>query len=163
VRVDVIAGHEPSARPERSFSGKPRSGGGGSGKDWGNKPRSSSGGYQGRGGSWAGQNAGQGQGQGQGYAGSRPRADDNRGNSSAAPAGAGAGSGWQGRSDSRPAWNNEARPAAAKPAHSWDRPEKTAAHNWVKPEGRPAAKSGNTWGDDHRPAAAGKPRGRQSW
>ncbi|OYY92477.1 MAG: hypothetical protein B7Y41_15835 [Hydrogenophilales bacterium 28-61-23] len=149
VRVDVIAGHEPSARPERSFA-KPRAGGG---KDWGNKPRSG-GGYQGRGG----------QSQGAGYAGARRGADDNRGNSFAAPASAGNGGGWQGRSDSRPAWNNsEARPAAAKPAHSWDRPEKTAAHVWTKPEGRPVAKSGNSWSDDHRPAAAGKPRGRQSW
>jgi len=154
VRVDVIAGHEPQARPERSFSGKPRSGGGG--KDWGNKPRSS-GGYQGRGGSWAGQNAGQ----GQGYAGSRPRADDTRGNSFAAPAG-NTGGGWQGKPDARPAWNKpDARPAAAKPAHSWDRPEK-ATHSWSKPEVRPAYKTGHGLNDDHHPAAI-KPRGRQSW
>jgi len=162
VRVDVIAGHEPTARPERSFSGKPRSGGG---KDWGNKPRSSSGGYQGRGGSWAGQNAGQGQ--GQGYAGSRPRADDSRGNAFGAPTGAGNGGGWQGKPDtrdareSRPSWNKpDARPASAKPAHSWERPEKTSS--WSKPEVRPAYKTTHSQNDDHRPAAS-KPRGRQSW
>ncbi len=156
VRVDVIAGHEPQARPERSFSGKPRSGGGG--KDWGNKPRSSSGGYQGRGGSWAGQNAGQ----GQGYAGARPRADDSRGNSFGAPAGS-SGSGWQGKPDARPAWNKpDARPASAKPAHSWDRAEKPS-NAWSKPEARPAYKTGHGLNDDHHPAAGGKPRGRQSW
>jgi superfamily II DNA/RNA helicase len=157
VRVDVIAGHEPQARPERSFSGKPRSGGGG--KDWGNKPRSSSGGYQGRGGSWAGQNAGQ----GHGYAGSRPRADDSRGNSVAAPAGAGNGGGWQNRTDSRPAWNKpDARPASAKPAHSWDRADKPSS-SWSKPEARPAYKTGHGLNDDHHPSAGVKPRGRQSW
>ena len=163
VRVDVIAGHEPQARPERSFGAKPRSSGG---KDWGNKPRSSSGGYQGRGGSWAGQNAGQGQGQGQGYAGSRPRADDSRGNSFAAPAGAGAGNsggGWQNRTDSRPAWNKpDARPVSAKPAHSWDRQEKPSS-TWSKPEARPAYKTGHGLNDDHHPSTGGKPRGRQSW
>jgi superfamily II DNA/RNA helicase len=158
VRVDVIAGHEPQARPERSFSGKPRSGGG---KDWGNKPRSSSGGgYQGRGGSWAGQNAGQ----GQGYAG-RGRSDDTRGSSFGAPAAsAGNGGGWQGKPDSRearPAWNKpDARPVSAKPAHSWDRPEKTSS--WSKPEVRPAYKGAHSQNEDHRPAAT-KPRGRQSW
>jgi superfamily II DNA/RNA helicase len=156
VRVDVIAGHEPQARPERSFGGKPRSGGG---KDWGNKPRSSSG-YQGRGGSWAGQNAGQ----GQGYAG-RGRNDDTRGNSFGAPAAsAGNGGGWQGKPDSRdsrPAWNKpDARPVSAKPAHSWDRPEKTST--WSKPDVRPAYKGAHSQNEDHRPAAT-KPRGRQSW
>ena len=164
VRVDVIAGHEPQARPERSFSGKPRSGGG---KDWGNKPRSSSGGgYQGRGGSWAGQNAGQ----GQGYAG-RGRSDDTRGSSFGAPAAsAGNGGGWQGKSDardSRPAWNKpDARPVSAKPAHSWERPEMSGearkTSSWSKPEVRPAYKNAHSQNEDHRPAAT-KPRGRQSW
>jgi superfamily II DNA/RNA helicase len=155
VRVDVIAGHEPQARPERSFGGKPRSSGG---KDWGNKPRSSSG-YQGRGGSWAGQNAGQGQG---GYAG-RNR-DDARGNGFGAPAASVGNGGWQGKPDardSRPAWNKpDARPVSAKPAHSWDRPEKTST--WSKPDVRPAYKGAHSQNDDHRPAAT-KPRGRQSW
>jgi superfamily II DNA/RNA helicase len=164
VRVDVIAGHEPQARPERSFGGKPRSGGG---KDWGNKPRSGSGGgYQGRGGSWAGQNAGQ----GQGYAG-RGRSDDTRGNSFGAPAGnTGNGGGWQGKPDardSRPAWNKpDARPVSAKPAHSWERPEATESrshgNSWSKPEARPAYKGAHSQNEDHRPAAT-KPRGRQSW
>jgi superfamily II DNA/RNA helicase len=163
VRVDVIAGHEPSARAERSF-GKPRSGGGGGGgKDWNNKPRAGgSGGYQGRG-----------QGQVQGFGGPRRANDDNRGNTFAAPSGGGgnggaAGNGgggnsggWQGKSDARPAWNKpDARPASAKPAHSWDRPEKTSS--WSKPEIRPAYKTAHSQNDDHRPAA-GKPRGRQSW
>jgi superfamily II DNA/RNA helicase len=164
VRVDVIAGHEPQARPERSFSGKPRSGGG---KDWGNKPRSGSGGgYQGRGGSWAGQNAGQ----GQGYAG-RGRSDDTRGNSFGAPAAsAGNGGGWQGKTDTRdarPAWNKpDARPVSAKPAHSWERPEMSGearkTSSWSKPEVRPAYKNAHSQNEDHRPAAT-KPRGRQSW
>jgi superfamily II DNA/RNA helicase len=157
VRVDVIAGHEPKARPERSFAGsKSRSG---AGKDWGNKPRSGSG-YQGRGGSWAGQNAGQ----GQGYAGARSRSDDARGNAYAAPAGEGGG--WQGRSsDSRPAWNKpETRQAPARPAHSWERSEAEPRKpgSWSKPEGRSGYKTAHSQNDDHRPAA-GKPRGRQSW
>jgi superfamily II DNA/RNA helicase len=156
VRVDVIAGHEPSARPERSFS-KPRSGGG---KDWGNKPRAagSGGGYQGRGGQ------GQDRGQGQGFGAQRRGADDSRGSSFAAPTGnANGGGGWQNRTDSRPAWNKpDARPAAAKPAHSWDRSEKPA-HSWSKPDVRPAYKTGHGLNDDHHPATGVKPRGRQSW
>jgi superfamily II DNA/RNA helicase len=204
VRVDVIAGHEPTARPERSFS-KPRSGGG---KDWNNKPRGNSyggGGGNSSGGGGGGSNGGggyQGRGQGNSFGAPRRGNDDNRGNSFAAPTGNGypersgyperggyanrdvngntgggyadrgdrgdrgnsngGGGGWQGKSDSRPSWNKpDARSAAAKPAHSWDRAEKSSG--WSKPDARPAYKATpHSQNDDHRPAAS-KPRGRQSW
>ncbi len=181
VRVDVIAGMEPTARPERSF-GKPggpkkfgqKPGGGktwGDKKPWGekkweDKPR---GAYQGQG---YGQNS-HGQ-NSHGQHSDRPRADDSRGNGYA-----GNGGSWQAKPEARPAWKDgkpESRPARA--GGSWDRPEKNG-NTWGKPEGRRADVNGNsvnykpdtrsanpqgrTWGEDARPHGGAKPRGRQSW
>jgi 23S rRNA pseudouridine2605 synthase len=170
----VIAGMEPTARPERSF-GKPggpkkfgqKPGGGktwgdkkpwGEPKPWGEKK-------------WEDKPRGAYQGQGS----DRPRADENRGSGYA-----GNGGSWQGKPEGRPAWKDgntggEARPARS---NSWDRGEKNG-NTWAKPEtrraevngnsvnykpeARPAVKHGHTWSD--RPAASttAKPRGRQSW
>ena len=116
VRVDVIAGLEPTARTDKPFA-KPRFGKPGGQKSWGDKPRSG-GGYQGK-----------------SYAGAAPRRDDSRANDAA-----------------RPAWGE---------GNAWSKPAAKPAGSWSKPDARPAYKSGNTWNDEHRPAA--KPRGRQSW
>ncbi len=168
VRVDVIPGLEPSARPERSFD---KSRGGKSG--YGNK----SGGYAGAGQkSWGERKFGDkpagDRPWGEKKWGDKPRSenptraygqrdvpaprhdDDNRGNSINYGAG-------------------QARPA--REGNTWNRPEKNG-NTWAKPEGahaakpawvnksdaRPAFKSSGPRSDDHHPAAA-KPRGRQSW
>jgi superfamily II DNA/RNA helicase len=162
VRVDVIAGLEPSPRTERGFD-KNRSSKGGYGnksggygqkpwgeKKFGDKPAGDRPWGEKK---WADKPRGEFQGRGQGY-GQRdvpaPRHDDdNRGNSI----------------------NYGAGNAPARQARD--------GNTWVKPEVRVAAKEGNHWGnksdvrpafksgprtEDHRPAAAApKPRGRQSW
>ncbi len=178
VRIDVIPGLEPAARPERGFdksrggkSGYGKSGGygksagygGGGQKPWGEKKFGDKPAGERPWGEkkWSDKPRGEYQGQGYGQRDVQaPRHDDdNRGNS----------------------WNHgnaQARPP--REGNAWSRPEKSGERNgntWAKPEGRAPAKEGNHWGnksdarpafksgprtDDHRPAAA-KPRGRQSW
>ncbi len=147
VRVDVIAGLEPTPRAERSFD-KNRGGKGGYGRGYGNKTGYGAGkpwGERGTGDKPAGERTwgekkwgdkqndqprGEYQGRGQGYAGQRDaqaRPERNGGT-----------------------WSKPEGAHAAKPA-------------WVnKSDARPAFKSAGPRADDHRPAAA-KPRGRQSW
>jgi len=166
VRVDVIPGLEPSARPERSFD-KSRGGKGGYGKSagysqkpfgekkFGDKPAGDRPWGEKK---WGDKPRGESQGYGQRDVQAPRHDDDNRGNSVNYGAG-----------------NAQGRPA--REGNTWNRPEKNG-NTWVKPEVRAAAKEGNHWGnksdarpafksgprsDDHRPAAAPKPRGRQSW
>ncbi len=163
VRVDIIAGLEPSARPERSFDksrgGKSGYGGGGynkgsagaSPKPWGErkfgeKPASDRPWGEKK---WADKPADRPRGEvaprayGQRDVPAPRHDDDNRGNSinygAASP---------------------QARPA--RDGNTWAKPEGAhVAKVWVnKSDTRPAFKSAR--GEDTRPAAA-KPRGRQSW
>jgi superfamily II DNA/RNA helicase len=176
VRVDVIAGMEPTARPERGFGkpGGPKKFGQkpGGGKTWGDKkPWGESKPWGEK--KWEDKPRGAYQSQGYGQNSDRPRADDSR-----AGGYAGNGGSWQGKPEGRPAWKDgkpDARPARA---HSWDRPEKNG-NTWAKPEtrradvngnsvnykpeSRPANPHGRTWGEDARPHGGAKPRGRQSW
>ena len=156
VRVEVIPGLEPSARPERSFdktrksSGYGKSGyGNGAGqkpwgeKKWSDKPRGE---YQGRAPAPRAEAA-------------APRADaDNRGNSWDY------GKGGQNRPDARPAWKNGNTGTTGVAGYKADGVARPAREAWVnKSESRPPVpRSGNIWSDDQRPASA-KPRGRQSW
>jgi superfamily II DNA/RNA helicase len=173
VRVDVIAGMEPTARHDRPF-GKP---GGkkfghkpGGGKTWGDKkPWGEPKPWGDR--KWEDKPRGAYQGQGT----DRPRAEDSRGGGYA-----GNGGSWQGKPESRPAWKDGNTGGEARPARSntWDRGEKNG-NTWgkpevrradvngnsvsYKPESRPANPHGRTWGEDARPHGGAKPRGRQSW
>lgn len=181
VRIDVIPGLEPSARPERTFdksrggkSGYGNKSAGGYSKPWGekktvdrpagerswgekhyadNKPTGDRPWAEKK---WADKPRGEYQGRSQGYpprdAAAPRHDDDNRGNSFS---------------------HGEGRPA--REGNTWNRPEKNG-NTWVKPEGtaaakpawvnksdaRPAFKSSGPRTEDHRPSAP-KPRGRQSW
>jgi len=73
--------------------------------------------------------------QGKSYASATPRRDDSRAGDA-----------------TRPSWGD---------GNNWSKPAAKPAGSWSKPDARPGYKSGNTWHDEHRPAA--KPRGRQSW
>ena len=187
VRVDVIAGLEPSPRTERGFD-KARSGKSG----YGNKTGGYGGGYAGQkpwgekkfGDKPAGERTwGEKRVATDKPAGDRPWAekkwsDKPRGEYQGNAQSRGQGYGQREAQAPRPDDDNRGNSINYGAGNAPGRPEKNG-NTWVKPEARPVAKEGNHWGnksdtrpafksgprtEDHRPAAAApKPRGRQSW
>jgi superfamily II DNA/RNA helicase len=181
VRVEVIPGLEPAARPERSFD-KPR---GGFGKSYGGKPA----GEKSWGQKYFGDKAGGDKpawGEKRAFdkpTGERPwgprkwedkpTADRPQGEHHAARPEGHHGKPFQhghGGAEARPEREGQGWTRPEKPAGGWTKPEgghhaKPAwgeKRHFDKPEGRPAVKHAAPRGDEQH-AAAPKPRGRQSW
>ncbi len=175
VRVDVIVGLEPSARPERGFD-KSRGGkSGGYGKSSYGKSAgygNSSAGNSGAGNSAAGQKPWGEKKFGDKPAGDRPWAEKKWADK---PRGESQGQGYPQREAQAQAPRHDddnrgnsanygagsARPA--REGNTWSRPEKSGERNgntWAKPEGHAPAKEGGYWGNksDARPAFKSGPR-----
>ncbi len=165
IRIEVIPGLEPRARPDHEprrksgseWHGKPRG-------EWQNKPRSGQFPGLGRKPEGTGFGGGYGKGSDGGWKGqpeARPAREGNTWNRAEARPERG-GATWA-KSDA-PRQGRQESPRGEANGNTWAKPEPRRAevngNTWDKPAVRPAWKEGNS--ETRRPAL-GKPKGRQSW